>query len=653
MATFPALFSPFEIKGHTFRNRIFSTGHQTLIVTGGLPNDGLVAYHEARAKGGAGLIITEAMSVHETAFFNEAMISAYRDEALPGMKKITEAVHRHGTKVFGQLFHPGAEVLGTDSYGTRTIAWAPSSINHERYFATTRELTPELIEEIIEGYAISAEHMIEAGYDGVEIVASHGYLPAQFLSPMINQRTDQWGGSRENRQRFLLDVARLLRQRLPASAIVGLRISLDQKDHLGVKPDEALAALSALEAESLVDYMNIAYGSSATSGSSPHIAPPMMIDAGYMREAGATVKQAVRTPVLLAGRFNQPQLAETALVAGEADMIGMTRAQIADPEMANKAREGRVDDIRACIACNQACIGHVALGTPISCIQHPETGRELAYGTRKPARKPRRVLVAGGGPAGMKATAVAAERGHHVTLCEAAGQLGGQALLAQQLPRRAEFGGIVTNLAREMELAGVEVRLSTPVTVDLARSEGADAVIVATGALPHVPVIEGAEDGHVVTAWQVLTREVNCGGSVVVADWRGDWVGVGIAQMLALEGRHVRLMTSAHAAGINLQPYVRDMIVGDLMRMGVTITPYARLAGVDNDTAYFEQTTTGEVILAEGTETVVLAQGHRSVDSLLAELTVSGIDAEAIGDALSPRSAEEAVLDGLKAGAAI
>jgi NADPH-dependent 2,4-dienoyl-CoA reductase/sulfur reductase-like enzyme len=203
----------------------------------------------------------------------------------------------------------------------------------------------------------------------------------------------------------------------------------------------------------------------------------------------------------------------------------------------------------------------------------------------------------------MKAAAVAAERGHHVTLCEATSQLGGQALLAQQLPKRAEFGGIVTNLAREMELAGVTVRLSTPVTVDLVNAEGADAVIVATGARPHVPDIEGAEDGHVVTAWQVLTREVNCGGSVVVADWRGDWVGVGIAQMLALEGRHVRLMTSSHAAGINLQPYVRDMIVGELMRLGVTITPYARLAGVDSDTAYFEQTTTGEAILAEGTET--------------------------------------------------
>ena len=653
MTTFPKLFSPFRIGGLEIRNRIFSTGHQTLLVTGGLPNDALAAYHEARARGGAGLIITEAMSVHETAYFNEAMIFACRDEALPGLKKVTQGVHRHGARIFGQLFHPGAEVLGTDPYGTRTVAWAPSSINHERYFSTTRELTDALIVEIIEGYAASAQRMVEAGYDGVEIVASHGYLPAQFLSPMANARQDRWGGSRENRQRFLLEVARLVRARVPAGTVVGLRISLDEKDHIGLKPEETLAALAALEAEGLVDYMNIAYGSSASSGGARHIAPPMMIEAGYMTGAGATVKRAMKTPILLAGRFNQPQLAEAALATGAADMIGMTRAQIADPEMANKAREGRIDDIRACIACNQACIGHVTLGTPISCIQHPETGRELAYGTRRKAERPLRVIVAGGGPSGMKAAAVAAERGHSVLLCEASPRLGGQALLAQQLPGRTEFGGIVTNLAREMELAGVEVRLSTPVTVELAAAERADAVIVATGALPHVPAIEGAEEGHVVTAWQVLTREANCGGSVVVADWRGDWVGVGIAQMLALEGRSVRFMTSSHCAGINLQPYVRDSIVGELMRLGVSITTYARLAGVDGDTAYFQQTTTDEPILAEGTDTVVLALGHRSHDGLLAELTAAGFAAQAIGDALSPRSCEEAVLDGLKAGVAV
>jgi len=321
--------------------------------------------------------------------------------------------------------------------------------------------------------------MVEGGYDGVEIVASHGYLPAQFLSDRLNRRTDRWGGSRENRERFLLEVARRVRADIPRGTPLGLRISLDEKDHIGMNADECLAALRSLEAERLVDYVNVTLGSSATTGSTPHIVPHMWMAAGYMREHGATVCRAVGLPLLLAGRFNQAQLAEVALAAGEADMIGMTRAQICDPEMANKAKAGRGDDIRACIVCNQACIGHLPLGVSISCIQFPETGRELAYGTRRPVARQRKVLVAGGGPAGIKAAAVAAERGHEVVLCEAAPRLGGQALLAQQLPGQGEFGGIITNLAREMELAGVAVRLGMPVTRALVEAERPDAVIVA------------------------------------------------------------------------------------------------------------------------------------------------------------------------------
>ena len=393
---------------------------------------------------------------------------------------MAEAVHRHGARIFGQLFHPGAEVFGIGADGTRPVAWAPSEIDHERYFVTTRPLAHDQIEQIIAGYAAAAGRMIEAGYDGVEIMASHGYLPAQFLSARLNRRTDTWGGSESNQQLFLLEVARRVRDRLPSDKITGLRISLDEKDHIGMNRSEALAALAALEAEGLVDYINVTLGTSASTGAVAHIVPPMFKEAGYMREHGATVKHAVKVPTLVVGRFNQPQIAEAAIAAGEADMVGMTRAQICDPQMANKARDGRRDDIRACIACNQACIGHLPLGVPISCIQHPETGRELVYGQRTPAAKRRKVLVAGGGPAGMKAAAVAAERGHEVILCENGPRLGGQALLAQLLPGRSEFGGIVTKLAREMKLAGVSVRLNTTVTRDLVASEAPDAVVVAT-----------------------------------------------------------------------------------------------------------------------------------------------------------------------------
>ena len=651
MTLFPNLLSPFQIKNVHLRNRIFSTGHETLLVSGGTPDESLAAYHEARAKGGAGLIITEATTVHETAFFNTANPIGYRKECIAGFRLVADAIHRHGAIVFGQLWHPGGEMMGMWPDGSRSVCWAPSANDHERYLVTSRPMTEEMILSVIAGYATTASNLVEAGYDGVEIVASHGYLPAQFLSARLNRREDSWGGSVENRQRFLMEVARAIRAAIPAETILGMRISLGERTQKGMNREEATAAMVAIQEAGLVDYLNLTMGSSGTSHGNNFVIPTMATEAGFMTGEVGNVKSSLAVPVLLAGRFNQPHQAEQAIASNAADMIGMTRAQICDPELANKLMTGRADDVRTCIACNQACIGHLYVGAPISCIQYPETGRELQYGELSPVERRLKVLVAGGGPAGMKAAAVAAERGHEVILCESAARLGGQALLAQLLPERAEFGGIVTNLSHELELAGVTTRLKTAVTCALVKQEQPDAVVVATGALPHTPDFEGAEGGHVVSAWQVLSREVNCGGEVVIADWRGDWIGVGIAQLLALEGRHVRLVTTGHAPGIGMPAHVRDHVVGELARLNVEIVPNARLFGVDDDTAYCQHTMTDEAIVLEDVETLVLALGHRSQDDLLTELDGQDVDVHVIGDALSPRTAEEAVLEGLKVAA--
>ena len=650
MAQFPHLFSPLTLRGVTLRNRILSTGHDTTLPTDGTVNAALVEYHRARAKGGAGLIVTQVAGVHETARYTSHLLMATSDDCIAGYRTLAEAVHAEGCAIFSQLFHPGREIMESAD-GLLAVAYAPSAVPNERFHVMPRALPVALIDEIVAGYASAARRMHQAGLDGVEVVASHGYLPAQFLNPRLNLRDDAYGGSDANRQRFLLEVCQAIRAATDEGFAIGLRISGGERDDAGLTMEEAVTATKALEPH--LDYVNVTTGTSASVGGAVHIAPPMAFAAGYVAPDAGVFKRALNLPVFVAGRINQPQIAEAILTAGQADMCGMTRAMIADPEMPNKAARGAVDDIRACIGCNQACIGHFHRGLPVSCIQHPQTGRELTYGSFIPALVPKRVMVVGGGPAGMKAAATAAQRGHHVTLYEAGQHLGGQALKAQLLPSRAEFGGIVTNLTREMELAQVQIRRGTRVTVDLVEAERPDVVILATGALPYVPDLPTDGQVQIVTAWQVLEGKATPGARVLVADWRCDWIGPGIAERLTRAGSHVTLAVNGTHPGESLPLYVRDTMAATLQDLGVAIRPYARLYGTAGDTVYLQHTASGAAMEITGVDTVVLALGHQSVDDLSPGLLAKGMDVRMIGDCLSPRTAEEAVFDGLKAGVAV
>ena len=650
MSVFPLLFSPITIRNLEIKNRIVFTGHMTYL-NEGIPGERLVAYHGARAAGGTGLVITEVAGVHSSAYYSPNMIDASDPACISGYRRIADSVHRQGTRIFAQLFHPGREIkLSAD--GTTPTAYSASASANERFHLTPRPLTKPLIRDIVRGYGASASHIQQAGVDGVEILASQGYLPAQFLNPNVNRRNDRYGGSFDNRLRFLREIVDAIRGETE-DFVVGIRVSGHEMAPQGLQPDDMASICEALDTHGGLDYFNVVAGTSATLGGSVHIVPPMMVEHGYVAPFAAAIRQKVKKPVIVTGRINQPQIAERVLNEGQAELCGMTRALICDPEMPNKAREERLDDIRACIGCNQACIGHSHGGHPISCIQHPETGRETQYGVREPVDEPRRIVVAGGGPAGMKAAAVAAERGHSVTLYEAAARLGGQALLAQLLPGRAEFGGIVTNLGREMELAGVNVVTDTRVSAELVQSERPDAVIVATGAAPRLPEIPGAEEAHIVSAWQVLRNEVNVGQSVVIADWRCDWIGLGLAERLAREGCRVRLGVNGYMPGQTLQQYVRDHWLGTIHKLGVEVIPMVRLYGADADTVYFQHTANDEPVICDEVETLVLSLGHDAVDDLDEELC--GLDCELvmIGDCIGPRSAEEAVLEGLKAGLAV
>lgn len=508
-----------------------------------------------------------------------------------------------------------------------------------------RALDQGMIDEIIAGYAAAARRLHQAGIDGVEVVASHGYLPAQFINPRVNRRSDGYNGELQQRLRFVREVIAAVRAATADDFIIGLRISADERDAEGLTEDESLAAVKMLQSE--LDYVHIVAGTSASLGGAVHIVPPMAIEAAYLAREAGTFKAQLNIPLFVTGRINQPQEAELILARGQADVCGMTRALICDPQMPNKTRSERVEDVRACIACNQACIGHFHKGLPISCIQHPETGREQQFGTLQAATTRKRIMIAGGGPAGMKAAAVAAARGHDVTLYEASAQLGGQVLLAQLLPRRAEFGGASTNLQREMHLAGVKVVRNTRVDRALVEREQPDLVIVATGAEPYWPAFERGGDLQVVDAWQILRGEAKPGRSVLVVDWRCDWIGPGIAERLVREGHQVQLAVNGTHCGESLPLYVRDQMAGELHKLGIPITPYARLYGCDDNTVYLQHTASGEPMIFEDIDTLVLCQGHQPVDTLAAQLH-GLVEVKRIGDCLAPRTVEEAVYDGLK-----
>ena len=654
MATlFPNLFSPLRVRNVTLKNRIGSTGHDTCLANHTLPGDALAAYHRARAKGGAGLIVLEVSGVHESARYTADMMLATSDDCIPGFRKIAEACHEYDCIVFGQLFHPGREIFSSPS-GTAPVAYSSSDIPNERFHVTPKAVPKDVIEEIVEGFGQGAARLVRAGLDGVEIVASHGYLPDQFLNPRVNKRSDEYGGSLENRLRFLRECIESIRANI-GDRVLGMRISGDSWDPDGLKRNEVLEICSALDADGEIDYYSVTAGSSASIQGSIHIAAPMgSYDSAYVAPDGKALKAAVSKPVMVTGRITTPGAAEQIVSRGEGDICGMTRAMICDEQLANKALEGRPDDIRECIGCNQACIGHMHVGAPISCIQHPESGRELLYAERRPTSRRRRIMVVGGGPGGMKAAAVAAERGHDVTLCEAADRLGGQALLAQLLPGRGDFGGLITNLNRELEQAGVRVLTKRNVTREEILEEGPDAVVLATGATPRLPEIEQAEDAHVLGAWEVVSGKARTGTSVVVADWRCDWIGLGLAEMLARDGCRVRLCVNGMMPGQTIQQYVRDPWLGAMHKLGVEIIPLVRLAGVDSDTVYFEHTLSGEPLLCEGVDSLVVSLGHKSVNTLEAELEASDYSGGvmALGDCVCPRTAEEAVLEGLEVGTA-
>src|SRR5581483_8022341 len=504
---------------------IASTAHQTTLVHDHLPTDDFVAYHEARARGGTGMIVLEATAVHPSGLLTPHTLAGYRPEIADGYRRVVAAVRPHGTRLFVQLFHGGREQIST---APRAPALAPSAVPSPRFRTEPRALRPGELDELVDGYARAAELAAEGGLDGVELSAAHRYLIEQLADPELTDAPDPG---------FLARLVRAVREAAPGLC-VGVRLSGDSP--------RAPALAQAADA----DYLSLAIGESSTYLGSVGIVPPPPL----ARDAVDLVAAGFRAPaVILTSGVVDPAVAERLIAQGRADAVGMTRALIADPELPAKARAGRQGEIVRCIGCN-ACIAHYHAGTPIACAVNPRTGRERSIAPSPPASS-RRVVVVGGGPAGIAAAAEAARAGCDVTLLDRGERLGGQLALAAAAPGNADLARVFLEDA-ERRLAGV--RRGGEATVHSVLALEPDAVILATGARPYRPPLELA-GMRVLHAWDVLAGEAPAGQRVVVADWGGDPGGLDAAEVLAAAGNGVTLAVASVAAGEGVHQYRRNL----------------------------------------------------------------------------------------------
>ena len=659
MTRYPHLFSPLRIGSETVRNRIMQTAHVKLFTAGSVDSQRNVDYQVARAKGGAGLLITGNRVVHPTSTTGFPRVSwAFLPEALEANQRLTRMVHEHGAVIFEQLNHFGLNA-SSDSADDLRVLWGPSAVKSPAYGEAPKAMEREDIQEVVEWWGRCAELSREGGFDGTEVHISHSYLLHQFLSPLYNKRTDEYGGSFENRLRFAREVIDEVRRRVGQDFVVGARISLSDFIPGALDVGDAMRVAQELEADGRIDYVNV----TAAGYHNIFMAiQPSDTPDGYLIDLTAEVKAGLeRLPVFTVGGIKEAALAEEVVASGKADMVAMTRAQIADPEFANKVRDGREDEIYHCIRGNQGCIARVFKGLPISCTVNPQTGRERKLGALPSAGSPARWLVVGGGPAGMKAAETLAKRGHGVTLVEKEERLGGQVDLILKTPGRDEFGWITRDLETQMRKAGVDVRLSTEATPDLVREVASDGVIVASGAVPSrsgfssvnplVDELPGVRQENVLTVWDVLLESRPAGDRVVVLDDDGSRYAAGVTEVLLDRGARVELVSRWNALFPSTL-YNLDMAIlyNRLLGKGLTYRLNAWAKGIEGDRIVIFNLYTGAEEEIAGVDTVVLATGPKANDDLYFALKGEVENLHRIGDCVAPRKLDHAIYEGYLAG---
>ncbi len=644
-ASFERLFTPLRIRDVEIPNRFAAAGlgwsWTGLGASPTVPGPGLARFWGMRAAGGLGLIISEPQSVHPTSTASPQVVENTSDAVIEPYRAITQAVHEHGTKIVAHLNHIGH--LGNGGYRS-TPLWAPSEVRAPMGTSfpagggvLPHAMTADEVAEVIEGFAAAAARDIDAGFDGIEINAAEGYLLAEFLSPVTNRRSDQYGGSAEGRQRFLMEVIAAVRDRIGPGPLLGVRIGTD--DHLegGLGVDDVREIAGVVSRAGAVDYL------STTPGFVPH----MGSEPGAFSELAAAAKGASGLPVLYMGWTDGPETAERLLEAAVCDLVGVSRATLADPELPRRAQAGELDRIRPCIACNQSC---TTMGT--TCIVNPMSAAIVmmpaaaAGGAAADASDRKKLLVIGGGPAGMQAASLLAERGHSVTLWEREQSVGGQLRVAAQAPHRERIGAFADYLERELERTGVAVETGRRATADDVRAFGADAVVIATGGFAHVPRVPGVDQPHVTDVRAILSGDAELGERVLIVLARAEhrYQGLTAAEFVAAQEKQVRVVTNAHFAGDLWDERGRLDTYQRLARFGVEFTPLVELVAIREHEAEMRNVYSLEPVTFE-VDTIVLAYGDDADSALLAELERDGPPLLCAGDVVAPRDINGAIRD--------